>query len=165
MLIFLKSCRLRQPGAGVAVPVEERCAGPIRTRRRHGDVVVFVDAELLVQRRARSLLCHQLVEIGPRPEVIADPPNDEDLDVVIDAGLEDQVRVAPAGRNGRDVQLVGAVQRDGGDAGLGILVVEDDLLRRRDIGFGHVRLLLVSRNGVLESGSGPVAVTTTGSWA
>ena len=66
--------------------------------------------ELLVQRRAGGLLRHQLVEVGPRPEVIADAPHDEDLDVVVDAGLEQEVGVPPAGGDRRDVQLVGTVR-------------------------------------------------------
>src|SRR5262249_44524205 len=57
-----------------------------------------------------------------------------------------------------------AVERDRRDARARILLVEDDLLRRRDIDLSHVIELLGSRKGFVESGSGPVAVTTTGSW-
>ena len=90
--------------------------------------------------------------------MIADATHDEDLDVVVDARLEQEVRVPLAGRDRRDVQLVGAVEGDRRDAGARILLVEDDLLRRWDIDCGHVWGLLASRNGFVESSSGPVAV-------
>ena len=97
--------------------------------------------------------------------MVADAADDEHLDVVVDAGLEEQVGVAPAGGDGRDVELVGTVERDRGDPGLRILLVEDDLLGRWDIGVGHVVRLLASRNGCRrEQTRGLTSVTTTGSW-
>ena len=147
MLIFLKSCRRPAAGSRVAVPVEERRPGAVRARARHRDVVVVLEPELLLQRDARGPLRHQLVEIGTRSEVIADASHDEHLDVVVDAGLEQEVRVPPPGRDGRDVELVGTVEGDRGDACARILLVEDDLLRRWDIGFGHVRRSLPRGTG------------------
>ncbi len=110
MLIFLKSCRLRQPALRVGVPVHERRRRRGTSAGGHRDVLVGVDAELLVQRRAGGLLGHQLVEVGAGAEVVALAADDEHLDVVVDAGLEDQVAVAAAGADRRDVELVGPVR-------------------------------------------------------
>ena len=101
---------------------------------------------------------------APRPEVVPDAAHDQDLDVVVDAGLEQQVGVTAPGRNGRDVELVGTVERDRGDPRGRILLVEDDLLGRWDIGGAHVVRLLVGGMGVVARDSGPASVTTTGSW-
>ena len=73
--------------------------------------------------------------------MIADATHDEDLDVVVEAGLEQEVRIPPSGRDRRDVELVGTVQSDRRDARARILLVEDDLLGRRDVDFGHGELL------------------------
>ncbi len=76
--------------------------------------------------------------------MVADTPYDENFDVVVDAGLEQEVRIPPAGGDGRDIQLVGPVEGDRGDAGCGILLVENDLLRWRHVGIGHVKGFLSS---------------------
>ena len=99
MLIFLKSCRLRQPDRGLPYQWTQRRAGPVRARS--GGIVTSsssVEAELLVQRGALRSLGHELVEVGAGPEVVADAPDDEHLHVVVDARLEDEVAVAAAGR-------------------------------------------------------------------
>ena len=163
MLIFLKSCSVRQPDLVLPYQCSSEAPGAVGARARHGDVVVLVDAELLVQGDAGLALGHQLVEVGARAEVVPDAAHDEHLDVVVDAGLEQQVGVAAAGRDGRDVELVRTVERDGGDPGGRILLVEDDLLGRWDIGCAHVVRLLARGMGVVDRDSGPESVTTIGS--
>ena len=72
--------------------------------------------------------------------MVADATYDQHLDVIIDAGLEQELRISPACGNRRDVQLVGPVECDRGDPGAGILLVENDLLRWRDVDIGHLRV-------------------------
>ena len=73
---------------------------------------------------------HELGQVGAAAQVRAVGPDDEDLDVVVDVGLADEVGVAVLGVDRHGVELVGAVERDGGDLGGRVLLVEDDLLSR-----------------------------------
>src|SRR5580704_3902816 len=109
--------------------MQEGRSGPVRTRARHRHVVIVTEAELFLERGSLRPLGHQLVEIGSRSQMVAYTAYDENLDVVVDARLEQEVRIPLARGDGGDVQLVGPVEGDRGDAGAGILLVENDLLR------------------------------------
>ena len=86
---------------------------------------------------------HELGQVGAAAEVRAVGPDDEDLDVVVDVGLADEVGVAVLGVDRHGVELVGTVERDGGDLRRRVLLVEDDLLRRWALVVSAMRSLSV----------------------
>ena len=113
---------------GVGVPLPHRRAMPEGALRWIRDVrIVHPKFGQTVLVRAR----HEVGQVGPAAEIVADASDHDDLDVVVDRRAAQQVRISQPRRRRRRVQIVGTIERDRRDLGLGVLVVEDDLLGRR----------------------------------
>ena len=124
MEIFLNSWSVRQPPRGsvnhwVAVAPWRKLR-----LRRVGDVGVL-EPELAEQAVLGPHRLHELGEVLAGAEVVALAADHEDLHVVVDVGLVQQVGVAEPHGDGRRVELVGPVQREGGDLRRRVLLVAD----------------------------------------
>ncbi len=131
---LLEALQAAHAGVGVGVELQVVGAVAVGVPRRVLDVGVLGDPQqvphALVVVAVRHDL-HELGQVGAAAEVRAVGPDHEHLDVVVEAGEPDQVRVPVLGIDGHRVQVVGAVERDRGDLGLRVLLVEDDLLGGR----------------------------------
>ena len=135
--------------------------------RRVGDVGVL-EPELAEQAVVELDRLHELGEVLAGAEVVALAADDEHLHVVVDVGLVQQVGVAEPHGDRRRVEVVGPVQREGGDLGRRVLLVADPVrvvvlelvghVSRR--GRGSACTLVLT---IFTASSGPTASTTLAS--
>jgi hypothetical protein len=133
---------LQRPVAGlhIRVPRADRRPAAERPGRRivHlADSVVF-QTQLGQSQIGVVVTLHELREVGTAAEVVADATDHDDLDVVVDGRRAQQVGIPQPRHGRRRVQILGTVEGDRRDLGLGVLLVEDELFGGRSIAvLGH----------------------------
>ena len=122
---------LQRPVTGlhVRIPGADRRSVPERPLGRVSDLAdaLVFEPQLGEPQLGVVVALHELRKVGTAAEVVANAADHHDLDVVVDGGGTKQIGVSQPGRRRRGVQILGPVERDRRDLGLGVLFVEDQL--------------------------------------